>query len=42
MHWECFVKNKGKLERYKKENRAKKTGEVKHNKMEGADGNGFF
>lgn len=38
MHWEYFVKNKGKLEKYKKENGAKKTGKVKHNKMEGADG----
>lgn len=24
MHWEYFVKNKGKLERYKKKHRAKK------------------
>lgn len=38
MHWEYFVKNKGKLEKYKKENRARKAGKVKHNKMEGADG----
>ena len=38
MHWEYLVKNKGNLERYKKENRAKKAGKFKHNKMEGADG----
>lgn len=39
MHWEYFVKNKGKAERYKKENKAK-ISQIRLNikKLEGADG----
>lgn len=39
MHWEYFVKNKGKAERYKKRKQGQKLpGHVKYKKMEGADG----